>query len=107
MALSTQPDITSRGARDIHRIGGGNVANLRLKPAEKGLAPPGISVLRAMTPGAAASQIRASFPNATALHALSRIIGSTSEELVTSSPPSLLIVLGIDMRHEIQFIDRA
>lgn len=37
---------------DIHRIGGGTVENLRLKPAEAVLEPPGISVLKAPTPDA-------------------------------------------------------
>jgi hypothetical protein len=36
--------------RDIHRIGGGAVENLRLKPKEATLEKPGISVLKAASP---------------------------------------------------------
>jgi hypothetical protein len=63
---------------DLHRIGGGGVDNLRLKPAEARLNPPGISVLKAATPGEAAGQIRAAFPDAEGLQEAARVIGSTS-----------------------------
>jgi hypothetical protein len=69
-------------ARDIHRIGGGSVDNLRLKPKEAALDEPGISVLKAPTPGDAARQIRQAFPKARALHEAAKTVGSTTEELI-------------------------
>jgi hypothetical protein len=53
----------------MHRIGGSNVENLRLKSPETMLDPPGISLLQAPSPGEAARQMREAFPAATALHA--------------------------------------
>ena len=50
-AVGNQPS-GSRG--DIHRIGGGTVKNLRLKPTETKLGPPGISVLKGSSPADAA-----------------------------------------------------
>lgn len=63
----------------IHRTGGGAIANLRLKPPEATLTPPGISVLQAPTPGEAAAQTRAAFPKA------ARVVGTTSEALIRST----------------------
>jgi hypothetical protein len=55
--------------RTIHRIGGATVENLRLKPREAALDPPGISVIKAATPGEAAQEMRTGLPKAKALHA--------------------------------------
>ncbi len=71
-----------QGAGDLHRIGGGTVENLRLKPSEAKLNPPGISVLRAPTPQDAAQQVRGAFPEATDLLEQAKIIGSTTEQQV-------------------------
>jgi hypothetical protein len=68
--------------RDIHRIGGGQVENLRLKPPEASLAPPGISVLKAPSPAGVAAQIRSAFPGASELHEACKVIGSTSVEAI-------------------------
>ncbi len=70
---------------DIHRIGGGTVDNLRLKPAEASLNPVGISVLKNPTPGEAAKQIRTCFPMATRLHEAAKTVGTISEELIRSA----------------------
>ncbi len=70
---------------DIHRIGGGNVENLRLKPKEATLNPPGISVLKAPSPADAARQIREAFPNAEELHEAARVVGSTTAEKIQSA----------------------
>lgn len=70
---------------EIHRIGGGTVENLRLKPAEAALDPPGISVLKSPTPGEAAAQIRTAFPKAAGLHEAAKTVGSTSEDLIRST----------------------
>lgn len=77
--------------RDIHRIGGANVDNLRLKPREAALEIPGISVLRAGSPQEAARQIRAAFPKAWALHEASRVVGSTTHELIQSAGFDLIV----------------
>jgi hypothetical protein len=68
------------GADDLHRIGGGSMVNLRLKPREARLNPPGISVLKAPSPGAAARQIREAFPKAAGIHEVAKVVGSTSAE---------------------------
>jgi hypothetical protein len=72
----------SGAAGDIHRIGGGDIENLRLKPAEAKLNPPGISVLKGGSPYAAAGQMKAAFPNATKLHETANIVGSATEEAI-------------------------
>jgi hypothetical protein len=64
--------------RDIHRIGGGSVENLRLKPTDARLNPPGISVLQAATPAEAAQQIREAFPEGTDLCRAASTVGSTN-----------------------------
>jgi hypothetical protein len=67
---------------DMHRIGGSSVENLRLKPREATLHPPGISLLRAPSPQEAARQIREAFPAANELHAAAQVIGSTTIEKI-------------------------
>ena len=62
----------------MHRIGGSSVENLRLKPREATLNPPGISFLHAPSPGEAARQIREAFPAADGLHTAAQVIGSTT-----------------------------
>ena len=70
---------------DIHRIGGGGLDNLRLKPKERTLDQPGISVLKAPTPADAARKIREMLPKAKGLHEAAKTIGSTSEPLIRSA----------------------
>jgi len=67
---------------DMHRIGGSHMDNLRLKPREVTLNPPGISLLHALSPGEAARQIREAFPAADALHEAAQVIGSTSVDKI-------------------------
>lgn len=69
----------------LHRIGGGTVENLRLKPRETTLNPPGISVLMADDPGSAADQIRSAFPAATNLRELANTIGSIDETAIRAA----------------------
>ena len=64
----------------MHRIGGTSVENLRLKPREVMLNPPGISLLQALSPEEAARQMREAFPAADALHEAAQVIGSTTVE---------------------------
>jgi hypothetical protein len=61
------------------------VANLRLKPVEAALKPPGISVQRAASPAEAARQIRAAFPRGRRLHAAAAVVGSTNDALIQSA----------------------
>jgi hypothetical protein len=70
------------GNRDIHRIGGASVENLRLKPKEAKLNPPGISVLKTPTPGEAAAEMRAAYPDATGLHEAAKTVGSSTTEAI-------------------------
>jgi len=63
---------------DMHRIGGGSVESLRLKPREATLNPPGISLLQAPSPGEAVRQIQEAFPAADGLHEAVQVIGSTT-----------------------------
>ena len=70
---------------DIHRIGGGSVENLRLKPKEATLSPPGISVLKAPSPSEVARQIRKAFPEAEELHEIAKVVGSTTTEKIRSA----------------------
>ncbi len=46
----------------IHRIGGANIENLSLKSDEAALMPPGISVLRSISPADAGEEMRRQFP---------------------------------------------
>ena len=66
----------------IHRIGGGGLDNLRLKPREARSDLPGISVLEARTPPEAAEQIRAAFPQARGLMEAAKTVGSTTVDLI-------------------------
>lgn len=71
--------------KDIHRIGGASVENLRLKPGEVRLVPPGISVLKAPTPGEAVAEIRAAYPDATGLHEATKTVGSSTPEAIRAA----------------------
>lgn len=70
---------------DFHRIGGASVENLRLKPREATLDPPGLSVIKAPTPGAAAQEMRAGFPKASKLHEQAKTIGSASADAIRAA----------------------
>lgn len=72
-------------AGDMHRIGGSRVENLRLKPREAMLNPPGISLLQAPSPGEAARQMREAFPAADVLHEAAQVIGSTTADNIRSA----------------------
>jgi hypothetical protein len=74
--------VPATGNGDIHRIGGGSVDNLRLKPREAALSPAGISVLGTTSPAEAARQIREAFPEARVLHETAKVVGSTTVEKI-------------------------
>jgi hypothetical protein len=85
-APGVEPASNPAGAiLDIHRIGGGTVDNLRLKPREARLSMPGISVIRCDTPEEAAQQMRTTFPHASGLNAAATTIGSTSGGLIRAA----------------------
>jgi hypothetical protein len=65
----------------VHRVGGGGLANLRLKPKEEALKPPGFSVLLGGTAVEAARQMRQAFPDPrkyARLHAQAETVGTTT-----------------------------
>jgi len=71
-----------------HRIGGGAVANLRLKPREATLTPPGMSVLLRGTPAQAAEQMRQAFPDPNKyarIHEASKTVGSATIDSITKA----------------------
>ena len=70
---------------DLHRIGGGGMANLRLKPREAILNPPGISILHSASPAEAARQMRQAFPAADRLHETTQVVGSTTAAKIRSA----------------------
>src|SRR5688572_10864841 len=69
----------------VHRLGGNAMENFRLKPQEKQLKPPGISVLLGGEPSEAAQQMLRAYPNprrSARLHALAkRVASSTVDEI--------------------------
>jgi hypothetical protein len=72
----------------VHRIGGGAVANLRLKAREEALTPPGISVLLGGTAVQAAEQMRQAFPDPikfARLHQLAEVVGSASAAAIRAA----------------------
>ena len=73
---------SAAGKGDVHRIGGASVENLRLKPKEAKLNPPGISVLKTPTPGEAAAEMRAAYPGAAGLHKAAKTVGSSTTEAI-------------------------
>ena len=89
---------------DIHRIGGGAIDNLRLKPREAALNPPGISVLKTPTPGDAARQMRTAFPRARALHQAATTVGSTTEELIRGAGFDIIHVPSVTLPNHYRII---
>jgi hypothetical protein len=86
VAEATPPTLASTVV--VHRIGGGVVDNLRLKPKEEMLTPPGISVLLGGSPAEAAEQMREAFPDPrkfARLHEQSATVGSASVEAITAA----------------------
>jgi hypothetical protein len=62
----------------VHRVGGGDVANLRLSPLDQQEVPPGISVLPGGTPAEAADQMRRAFPKSRKWCDGARVVGTTT-----------------------------
>ena len=81
--MPTVPVMTE--AERFYRIGGGSIDNLRLKPREAELDPPGISVLKASSANDAARQIREAFPAAKELHAAARTVGESDANKIRAA----------------------
>jgi len=62
----------------VHRVGGGDLANLRLTRLEHKLTPPGISVLLGGTPQDAAAQMRQAFPRSRKWRRTAHTVGTTT-----------------------------
>jgi hypothetical protein len=78
----------------VHRIGGGDPDNFRLKPKEETLSPPGISVLLGGTPEQAAEQMRRAFPDPRKfhqLHQLAQVVGSATVEAILQAGFEILL----------------
>lgn len=71
--------------RNIHRIGGASIENLRLKAKEATLNPPGISVIQAPTPGAAREELRRGLPRAKKLLDQAKTIGSATVDAIRTA----------------------
>jgi len=72
----------------IHRIGGGAISNLRLKPTEEALRPAGFSVLAGGAPGEAAEQMRQAFPDPRKfgrLHHLAETVGTATAAAIRTA----------------------
>ncbi|MCI0697781.1 hypothetical protein L0337_38010 [candidate division KSB1 bacterium] len=80
MKIVTNSGLSFKQGTVFHRIGGSSLDNLRLKPVETTLIPPGFSVLTDGTPREAAKQIRNAFPSAIKLHKAAETIGSATLE---------------------------
>jgi hypothetical protein len=66
----------------VHRVGGGDVVNLRLSPIDQAQTPPGISVLLGGTPQDAANQMRQAFPGSRKWLQTAETVGSTTAEAI-------------------------
>jgi hypothetical protein len=72
----------------VHRIGGKDIANLRLKPREQTLQPPDISMLAGVTPAEAAEQMRQAFPDPVKFARIRescRVVGSATVAVIQAS----------------------
>lgn len=96
--------VPAEGNRDVHRIGGASVQNLQLKPKEAKLNPPGISVLRTPTPGEAAAEIRAAYPDAAGLHEAARTVGSSTIEAIRSVGFDIILTPSRRLPHHCRLI---
>jgi hypothetical protein len=62
----------------VHRVGSGNLDNLRLSLLEEKLIPPGISVFWGGTPQEAAAQMRQAFPQSQKWRRTAHTVGTTT-----------------------------
>jgi hypothetical protein len=62
----------------VHRVGGGNAANLQLSAMDCRQSPPGISILVGRTPQEAAAQMRRAFPKSKKWQASAQTVGSAT-----------------------------
>ena len=76
MAIGKSEDIAPEMV--VHRVGGRNIANLRLSRLEQKLTPPGISLLLGGTPQGAVTQMRQAFPNSRKWQDSAHAVGTTT-----------------------------
>ncbi len=69
----------------VHRVGGGDAANLALKPAEAKLNPPGISVLIGGTPADTAAAFRRVFGAKSSLGKAARTVGTAEIDAIRAA----------------------
>lgn len=65
-----------------HRIGGGDASNLKLRPAEANLQPPGISILIGGTPEQAAADFRRVFGPPSSLGRKAGVVGTADLDMI-------------------------
>ena len=80
------------GRQVLHRIGGASVGNLRLRPVDAALDPPGISVLESPSPAEAAAEMRAALPRATGLVRAAQTVGSATADSIRAAGFDLIAV---------------
>ncbi len=80
MAIGRPEDIEPTTA--VHRIGGGNVPNLRLSALDQKQEPPGISTLLGGTPQEAAEQMRKAFPKSRKWSDVVHVVGTSNAAAV-------------------------
>lgn len=68
----------------VHRVGGADLAGLRLSPLDRAAAPPGLSVLAGGSPRDAAARMRAAFRSRKWM-ALSGTVGSATAAAIRSA----------------------
>jgi hypothetical protein len=79
----------------VHRIGGKDIVNVRLKPREEVLQPPGFSVLVGGTPAQAAEQMRQAFPDPVKFARIRQL-----SDGVASATVAAIRAAGFDVRPE-------
>jgi hypothetical protein len=88
----------------FQRNGGGAAENLRLKPRETKLKPPGISLLLTHTPQEAAAQMRAVFGPGTRMFEASHVIGTVSLDDIRAAGFDVLPVPTGDFPNHLRLI---
>ena len=88
MAVGKPEDIAAETV--VHRLGGGNITNLRLSVLEQKLTPPGISLLLGGTPQGAATQMRQAFPNSRKWRDSAQTVGTTTAAAIRQTDFNLV-----------------
>ena len=92
---------------DIHRIGGSGIDNLRLKPRELKLTPPGISVVRSSDPARAIADMRRAYQHLAWVHQSPLSIGTTTLEAIRAAGFDMIAVPSLHMANHCRIIHPA